>query len=58
MPYVMRMVHVDADHELGGRIGIAADLADRSHARLVTFAAWAPMSGFFAEEALINPAQR
>ena len=35
MSYVSLMVHVDADRELGGRIGIAADFADRFHARLI-----------------------
>ena len=35
MSYVSLMVHVGADRELGGRIGIAADLADRFHARLI-----------------------
>ena len=56
MSYVSLMVHVDADRELGGRIGIATDLADRFHARLIGVAGWAPMSVFLAEEALINPA--
>ena len=56
MSYVSLMVHVDADRELGGRIGIAADLADRFHARLIGVAGWAPMSVFLAQEALINPA--
>jgi hypothetical protein len=50
--YVSLMVHVDADRELGGRISIAADLADRFHARLIGIAGWAPMSVFLAEEAL------
>jgi len=54
--YVSLMVHVDADRELGGRISIAADLADRFHARLIGIAGWAPMSVFLAEEALIDPA--
>jgi nucleotide-binding universal stress UspA family protein len=49
------MVHVDAERELSGCIGIAADLADRFHARLIGVAGWAPMSVFLAEEALINP---
>jgi nucleotide-binding universal stress UspA family protein len=52
--YVSLMVHVDADRELGGRIGIAADLIDRFHAPLIGVAAWAPMSVFLAEEALIH----
>ena len=55
MSYVSLMVHVDADRELGGRIGIATDLADRFHARLIGVAGWAPMSVFLADEALINP---
>ena len=42
--------------QLGGRVSIAADLADRFHARLIGVAGWAPMSVFPAEEALENPA--
>jgi nucleotide-binding universal stress UspA family protein len=49
------MVHVDADSELSGRVGIAADLADRFHAHLIGIAGWAPISVFLAEEARIDP---
>ena len=42
--------------QLDGRVSIAADLADRFHARLIGVAGWAPMSVFPAEEALENPA--
>ncbi len=56
MSYVSLMVHVDLDSELSGRVGIAADLADRFHAHLIGVAGWAPMSVFLAEEAMIHPA--
>jgi nucleotide-binding universal stress UspA family protein len=56
MSYASLLVHVDADGQLDGRINIAADLADRFHARLIGVAGWAPMSVFPAEEALENPA--
>jgi nucleotide-binding universal stress UspA family protein len=52
MSYASLLVHVDADGQLDGRTNIAADLADRFHARLIGVAGWAPMSVFLAEEAL------
>jgi hypothetical protein len=45
------MVHVDVDAELGRRVAIAADLAERFRAHLIGVAGWAPMSVFLAEEA-------
>jgi len=51
MSYATLMVHVDVDAELGGRVAIAADLADRFRAQLIGVAGWAPMSVFLAEEA-------
>src|SRR5258707_3154972 len=45
------MVHVDGDAELGRRVAIAADLAERFRAHLIGVAGWAPMSVFLAEEA-------
>jgi nucleotide-binding universal stress UspA family protein len=56
MSYASLLVHVDADGQFDGRINIAADLADRFHARLIGVVGWAPMSVFPAEEALKNPA--
>jgi nucleotide-binding universal stress UspA family protein len=52
MSYASLLVHVDADSEFDGHISIAAELADRFHARLIGVAGWAPMSVFLAEEAL------
>ena len=55
MSYASLLVHVDVDGELSGRISVAADLADRFHARMIGVAGWAPMSVFPPEEALENP---
>ena len=51
MSYATLMVHVDVDAELGGRVSVAADLAERFHAHLIGVAGWAPMSLFLAEQA-------
>ena len=56
MTYATLMVHVDVDAELGGRVKVAADLADRFRAHLIGIAGWAPMSLFLAEDALAKPA--
>jgi nucleotide-binding universal stress UspA family protein len=56
MSYATLMVHVDVDAELGRRVSIAADLADRFHARLIGVAAWAPASMFPGRETPIEPA--
>lgn len=56
MSYATLMVHVDVDGELGGRVNIAAELADRFRAHLIGVAGWAPMSVFLAEAALNDPA--
>ena len=55
MSYAALMVHVDVDAELGSRVGIAADLAERFRAHLIGVAGWAPMSVFLAEEARNEP---
>jgi nucleotide-binding universal stress UspA family protein len=56
MTYATLMVHVDVDGELGGRVQVAADLADRFRAHLIGIAGWAPMSIFTAEDAPAKPA--
>ncbi len=56
MSYATLMVHVDLDGELGGRVKIAADLAERFRAHLIGVAGWAPMSVFLADEARNDPA--
>jgi nucleotide-binding universal stress UspA family protein len=55
MSYATLMVHVDLDGELGGRVKIAADLAERFRAHLIGVAGWAPMSVFLADEARNEP---
>ena len=54
MSYASLLVHVDVDRQLDGRSSIAADLADRFHALLIGLAAWAPMSVFPAERAVLQ----
>ncbi len=56
MTYATLMVHVDVDGELGGRVSVAADLADLFHAHLIGIAGWAPMSVFPVEEMQTDPA--
>jgi nucleotide-binding universal stress UspA family protein len=56
MSYATLMVHVDADAELGGRVRVAAGLADLFQAHLIGIAGWAPMSVFLADEAVNDPA--
>jgi nucleotide-binding universal stress UspA family protein len=51
MSYATLMVHVDVDGEMGGRVNVAAGLADLFDASLIGIAAWAPMSVFLAEKA-------
>ena len=56
MSYATLMVHVDVDADLGGRVSVAADLAERFRAHLIGVAGWAPMSLFLAEQARNDPA--
>jgi nucleotide-binding universal stress UspA family protein len=56
MTFATLMVHVDVDGELGGRVQVAADLADRFEAHLIGIAGWAPMALFLDEETLTKPA--
>ena len=61
MSYAALMVHVGIDAEPGGeldgRVGVAADLAERFHAHLIGISGWAPMSLFLAEDGSNDPAQ-
>ena len=57
MSYATLMVHVGVDAEPGGRVSVAADLAERFHAHLIGIGGWAPMSLFLAEERSNDPAQ-
>jgi len=54
MSYASLMVHIDIDSELSGRVGIAADLADRFHSLLIGVSGWAPMSVALADEAMLK----
>jgi nucleotide-binding universal stress UspA family protein len=56
MSYATIMVHVDAEGELDGRVGVAASLADRFSAHLIGIAGWAPKPLFVAEGVVIDPA--
>jgi hypothetical protein len=49
MSYATVMVHVDVDSGLGGRVDIAANLADRLGDHVVGIAGCAPMTPFVAE---------
>ena len=44
MSYASLMVHVDVDADIGGRVSVSADLAERFRAHLIGVAGWAPMS--------------
>jgi nucleotide-binding universal stress UspA family protein len=54
--YATLMVHVDAEGELGGRVKVAAELAERFRAHLIGVAAWAPMSLFLSGQRVTDPA--
>jgi nucleotide-binding universal stress UspA family protein len=55
MSYATLMVHVDADGQMGGRVRVAAGLADLFDASLIGIAAWAPMSVVLGERAREEP---
>ena len=55
MSYATILVHVDVDGELGGRVQVAASLADRFHSDLIGAAAWMPKPAFAVEGVIIDP---
>jgi len=55
MSYATLLVHVDADGELGGRVRVAAGLADSFHSHLIGAAAWMPRPAFAVEGVIIDP---
>lgn len=55
MSYTTLLVHVDADGEMGGRVRLAAGLADRFHSHLIGAAAWMPRPAFAVEGVVIDP---
>ena len=55
MSYATLMVHVDAKEELGGRVSVATELADRFGALLIGISAWGPTAVFVSEQDLADP---
>jgi len=55
MSYATIMVQVDVNGELGGRIHLAAKLADRFRSHLIGVSAWMPRPPFTIEGVMIDP---
>jgi len=55
MSYATVLVHIDADGELGGRVRLAAGLADSFRSHLIGAAAWMPRPAFAVEGVIIDP---
>ena len=55
MPYSSLLVHVDVDGELGGRVQLAAGLADRFHSHLIGIASWMAWPPFIVAGLPVNP---
>jgi len=55
MPYSSLLVHVDVDGELGGRVELAAGLADHFHSHLIGVASWMARPPFVVEGVPIDP---
>ena len=49
------LVHVELDGEIGGRIRLAAGLADRFHSHLIGAASWMARPPFVVEGVTIDP---
>ena len=45
MSYSSLLVHVDVDGEIGGRVRLAAGLADHFHSHLIGAASWMARAG-------------
>ena len=56
MSYSTLLVHVDLDGEIGGRIRLAAGLADHFHSHLIGAASWMARPPFVVEGIAIDPA--
>jgi len=56
MSYATLMVYVDVEGKLDGRVGVAADLAQRFNAHLIGIASGAPISVVLGEDAPNDPA--
>ena len=49
MSYSSLLVHVDVDGEIGGRVRLAAGLADQFHSHLIGAASWMARPPFVVE---------
>ena len=55
MPYSSLLVHVDVDGEIGGRVRLAAGLADQFHSHLIGAASWMARPAFVVEGVVVDP---
>ena len=55
MSYSSLLVHVDVDGEIGGRVRLAAGLADHFHSHLIGAASWMARPAFVVEGVVIDP---
>ena len=55
MSYSSLLVHVDVDGEIGGRVRLAAGLADQFHSHLIGAASWMVRPPFVVEGVTIDP---
>ena len=55
MSYSSLLVHVDVDGEIGGRVRLAAGLADQFHSHLIGAASWMARPPFVVEGVTIDP---
>ena len=55
MSYSSLLVHVDVDGEIGGRVRLAAGLADRFHSHLIGIASWMARPPFIVAGLPVDP---
>src|ERR1700712_1526742 len=55
MSYSSLLVHVDVDGVIGGRVRLAAGLADHFHSHLIGVASWMARPAFVVEGVVIDP---
>jgi nucleotide-binding universal stress UspA family protein len=55
MSYRTLLVHVDMDGEIGGRVRLAAGLADHFHSHLIGAASWMARPPFIVEGVAVDP---
>ena len=56
MSYRTLLVHVDVDGEIGGRVRLAAGLADKFQSHLIGAASWMARPPFTVEGVILDPA--